>query len=247
MALILKYTDAGRELEDSAIANGGTVPAIAAFIIDDGNSIPTSDAEIAALTAVRHEALRITAFAKEQTSTGWLFSFSTPLQGVLTIKGIGVELTDGTLWKYGVYHPTTTVPDGFGLEVHVLHTRTNSPVAEITYSPLNLNDLANQVRAKAEAALVLIFPPATIPADRQLLKNKTYQLPAGSSAFLPPTNLENGDYLEFIPIGDLVANPALLTFAQAVQTDTGSLLTAGEHEYGANQQRKYIYNQGVWL
>ncbi len=181
MALILRYTDVGRNLEDDAIANGGTVPAIAALLIDDGAGAPTDEANIAGMTAVSHEAARITEFVKQKTESGWQFTFVTPLAGELTVKGVGVELADGTLWKYGIYAPVTTVPDGFALEIHLLHTRADSPVAEVSVTALDIDEMAETVRE-------LAFDDPTVNAPDESYTDAAYpfagDVVAGDAVYL---------------------------------------------------------------
>lgn len=88
--------------------------------------------------------------------------------------------------------------------------------------------------------------PSTLPATGDLPKNKAYFLPAASTATMPSTGLSDGDYIEFIYSGNMVSQPASVVFAHPVQTDSGTQLPAGTHQYQANQHRKFVFKSGVW-
>ncbi|WP_298606942.1 hypothetical protein [uncultured Thiothrix sp.] len=88
--------------------------------------------------------------------------------------------------------------------------------------------------------------PSALPATGALSPNKAYFLPAASTATMPSTELVDGDYIEFIYSGNMVSQPATVVFAHPVQTDTGTQLPAGTHQYQSNQHRKFIFKNGVW-
>ena len=179
------------------------------------------------------------------------------------ITGIGVELSDGSMYAYAPYYQSVgglPKPLGVALTLEVMLVKSQAQSLTVRYEPYDSAALAEaalvlineQLPSAADlAADVMALMPSTVPdplpdVGTELTKNKTYFLPAGGEATMPP-DPANSDYIEFIPVGNLTLNPAEVTFYHPVQLGDGNSLMAGVHQYNANEHRKFVFFNGVWL
>lgn len=145
MPIILYPTKAGMDRENLALADGTAMPKIAKLVVGDG--VPLDDPALAtALVNQRAESVQTAVVRLSQTAME--IRAGLDKSGAYTIKEIGIELADGTLYAYG----SMMAPDGFfkgdgiAIELPCILSRENLGQIQVEWNILDINSLAANIK-----------------------------------------------------------------------------------------------------
>ena len=145
MPIILYPTKAGMDRENLALANGTAMPKISKLVVGDGT--PLSDPTLA--TELVHPCAESVQTAVVRLSqTAMEIRAGLDKSGFYTIKEIGIELADGTLYAYG----SMMAPDGFfkgdgiAIELPCVLSRENMGQVQVEWNILDINSLAENIK-----------------------------------------------------------------------------------------------------
>lgn len=149
--MLLTITPAGLTLETNALQNGTAIPKIKEFVIDSGVSVDGF--------SVHTESYKTPVLAFERLSAGVLkFHGEIPPTIETMVKGIAIRLEDNTIYAYGRYQEQSGgffKGKSFAFTFFVLHSREQNAVLAFAYSPLNINDIAEQIAIDAKTNMDL--------------------------------------------------------------------------------------------
>jgi len=152
--MLLIPTPQGQALETNALINGDPLPKLTALVID-GGVLPDDSTT----TAVIDEVYRTNAIAFERISAGVTKIYGeVPPDEEFRIRGIGLEMEDGTLYAYARYQPQVDgffKGKGFAFSFFVLHSRENNTELTFTYSPLDITAIAEQIATESKTSIDL--------------------------------------------------------------------------------------------
>ena len=145
MPIILYPTKAGMDRENLALANGTAMPKISKLVVGDGT--PLADPTLA--TELVHPCAESVQTAVVRLSqTAMEIRAGLDKSGSYTIKEIGIELADGTLYAYGAM----MAPDGFfkgdgiAIELPCVLSRENMGQVQVEWNILDINSLAENIK-----------------------------------------------------------------------------------------------------
>lgn len=152
--MLLQITDAGYEAESKALEKGIT-PIYDKLVIGDG----TPNQNPATATALSHKVFSTPVLVVEKLSAGARkYHASIPPDVEITMREIGLTLSDGTLYAYGAYAEPTNgffKAEGFAFNFYTLLTRKNIPDYSFTYEPVDIAAIAESIKAQAKNSLDL--------------------------------------------------------------------------------------------
>jgi hypothetical protein len=145
--MLLTITNVGMAKETAALQTG-VMPIFHKIVIGDG--VPYTDPSTA--VALKAEKYEVDVIVVEQISAGAVKLHAyIPADAVMTIKEVGLTLSDGTLYGYTAYNGTAGLykAAGFDLNFYVILSRENIPNLVFTYEPVNTNEIKNTIVAQA--------------------------------------------------------------------------------------------------
>lgn len=152
--MLLNITDVGYEAESRALERGES-PVFANLVIGDG--VPHSNPSIA--TALRHQVYTTPVVVVEKLSAGARkYHSSIPPNVEITLREIGLMLSDGTLYAYGSYAEPTGgffKAEGFAFNFYTLLTRKNMPDYTFTYETVDIALIAESIKEQAQNSIDL--------------------------------------------------------------------------------------------
>lgn len=182
---------------------------------------------------------RAAAVAKQQRYTDKMSTFANELnmQTIPDVESVGAAAISArdTAQQYAT--DAANSADAAASSATTAQNAASTAAADATEAALAGFDAA------ATNAALATFEP--IPGDNVLIKNKRYFLPAGMAATMPST-ASDGDFIEFVPVGNLATTPATITFSAPVQTRSGSQLAAGTHSYNSSSTQRLTLKNNVW-
>lgn len=152
--MLLQITDAGYEAESLALERGES-PVYANLVIGDG--VP--HANPSAATALVHSVFSTKVLVVEKLSAGARkYHASIPPDVEITLREIGLTLSDGTLYAYGAYAEPTNgffKAEGFAFNFYTLLTRKNMPDYSFSYEPVDIAAIADSIKNQAQNSMDL--------------------------------------------------------------------------------------------
>lgn len=160
---VLVITTEGKRIETDAIANGTPVPKLHKLVVGSGTPPISIEGQIA-LTSLVHLEYESNVLVVDRLSpTSVKFTGSVPENIECNIREIGLTLEDGTLFAYSPYMPAN--PDnpgggmykgrGFAWTVFTILSREQMGTLNFTYSPIDVQQLAEQIATDARASIDL--------------------------------------------------------------------------------------------
>lgn len=150
--MLLTITQAGHSKEQEALASGAALPKLEKLLIGAGPV--QAEPHLATAVTVWHEAPILTVEQLGQGALKLTAEVGADVEG--HIREIGLAMEDGTLYAYAPYQVEAGglfKATGFAFSFYVIISREDVDQLDVTYAPLDVDALAQQIADEANARI----------------------------------------------------------------------------------------------
>ena len=150
--MLLTITQAGHSKEQEALASGAPLPKLEKLLIGAGPV--QAEPHLATSVTAWHEAPILTVEQLGQGALKLTAEVGADVEG--HIREIGLAMEDGTLYAYAPYQVEAGglfKATGFAFSFYVIISREDVDQLDVTYAPLDVSALAQQIADEANARI----------------------------------------------------------------------------------------------